>query len=189
MSAAESGVPGNAAAGIRRNNFDLIRLAAAAQVMLVHLSDNLFRHENAVIHLLRVFPGVPIFFLISGFLISASWERNSDWRVYARSRFLRIMPGYWAVFLFSLAAIVFGSGIDLLAHLRDLILWIAAQLAFLSEVDVLRHDGAGRIEALRNLLEDHGPAALPVGAEHQYRQPRHPGNDFPQQLHALGDRF
>lgn len=131
MSAARSDVRGNAAAGVRRNNFDLLRLAAAAQVMLVHLGDNLFHHGNAVVHLLRYFPGVPVFFLISGFLISASWERNSDWRVYARNRFLRIMPGYWAVFLFSLAAIVFGSGIDLVAHLRDLLLWIAAQLVFL----------------------------------------------------------
>jgi len=149
MSAAESDVPGNPAADIRRNNFDLLRLAAAAQVMLVHLSDYLFHHENAAIHLLRFFPGVPIFFLISGFLISASWERNSDWRVYARNRFLRIMPGYWAVFLFSLSAIVFGSGIDILAHLRDLLLWMAAQLVFLSDWNpaFLRAYGTGVVNA------------------------------------------
>ncbi|ORX02188.1 hypothetical protein AWC29_20250 [Mycobacterium triplex] len=57
---------------------------------------------------------VDIFFVLSGFLIAASFERTADWRVYAWHRFLRIYPAYWvciAVTGFVLAPI-FGSGVD-----------------------------------------------------------------------------
>lgn len=40
-----------------------------------------------------LFPGVPIFFFISGFLISKSFEENSVLKEYALNRILRIYPG------------------------------------------------------------------------------------------------
>ncbi|MGE0553608.1 MAG: acyltransferase family protein [Gemmatimonadales bacterium] len=85
-----------------RNNFDLLRLAAALQVVVLHG----FRHLElgtdglpGLIHrVVGYFPGVPIFFVVSGFLIAGSWERSPDLGRYARSRLLRIYPALWVAF-------------------------------------------------------------------------------------------
>jgi len=78
------------------NNFDLLRILAASQVMLshgvIHLDVSAPPWLMKVVH---AFPGVPIFFVISGFLISASYERSSGLESYYRNRALRIFPGLW----------------------------------------------------------------------------------------------
>lgn len=54
-----------------------------------------------------LFPGVPIFFAISGFLISRSYEaRRNDLRSYAVNRGLRIFPGLWVCFAVSLVCML-----------------------------------------------------------------------------------
>lgn len=78
------------------NNFNLIRLFAAAQVAHVHLV-TIFQLQAAWFHVailqfLGFFPGVPIFFFISGFLISKSWETSRSWKDYAIKRVARIQP-------------------------------------------------------------------------------------------------
>lgn len=85
------------------NNFDFIRFIAALQVILYHG----FEHFNiqiypSVLNFISLFPGVPIFFVISGFLISASFERKSSYHTYFKNRFLRIYPGLWMCFFLSL---------------------------------------------------------------------------------------
>jgi len=60
------------------NNFDLLRLYAASQVALHHALRHL-QVEHAdwlIIKITRLFPGVPIFFFISGLLISRSFENS-----------------------------------------------------------------------------------------------------------------
>src|SRR5437773_116748 len=52
-----------------------------------------------LIKLIYAFPGVPIFFVISGFLISASYERSPSLKSYSRNRVLRIYPGLWCCVL------------------------------------------------------------------------------------------
>ena len=66
----------------RENNFDAIRLVAASQVMVVHRMEHLHVSMPALRSVITAFPGVPAFFFISGFLISASWERNPDLRIF-----------------------------------------------------------------------------------------------------------
>ena len=80
----------------RNNNFDLIRLLAATQVALWHCIEIMHvdlsafgRHLASLLHL---FPGVPIFFFISGFLISRSYESNPNVAEYASNRILRLYP-------------------------------------------------------------------------------------------------
>jgi peptidoglycan/LPS O-acetylase OafA/YrhL len=101
---------------IRRNNFDLLRLFAASQVAYIHVAENLQVELTGWFLLLRealkYFPGVPIFFVISGFLISASLDRNPDLRNYAINRFLRIYPGLWVATLVTLLLmLLFGNNI------------------------------------------------------------------------------
>src|ERR1700722_1498519 len=92
----------------KTNNFDLIRLAAALQVAFIHAAADLGVAAPWPLRpIAEWFPGVPIFFFISGFLISKSFEKNSVVREYAQNRFLRIYPGLAVCFLVSLASVWF----------------------------------------------------------------------------------
>ena len=81
-----------------RNNFDLLRLFAAFQVAFSHSSVHL-EHSVPFFWFLSLFPGVPIFFFLSGFLIYGSYQsssnsRNQTLNFYSK-RFLRLFPGLW----------------------------------------------------------------------------------------------
>ncbi len=78
--------------------------------------------------LISLFPGVPIFFIISGFLISASYERSTDLLSYCKNRFLRIYPGLWICLLFSLIAVTLAY--NPIVRIQHLFFWLAAQLSF-----------------------------------------------------------
>ncbi|WP_083265753.1 MULTISPECIES: acyltransferase family protein [Pseudomonadaceae] len=83
------------------NNFDLIRLLAALQVAFSHtfwwLQVPLPREVDL---LLQCFPGVPVFFVVSGFLITRSYvSRQRGLWAYLGSRALRIYPALWLQYL------------------------------------------------------------------------------------------
>jgi peptidoglycan/LPS O-acetylase OafA/YrhL len=91
-----------------RNNFDLIRLFAATQVALSHITGHL-GFESPLISFLSLFPGVPIFFFVSGYLIYGSYEQstkslNTNLNFFVK-RFLRIFPALWLCFLISIISI------------------------------------------------------------------------------------
>jgi len=95
---------------MRQNNFDIVRLALAAVVVLVHcfdLSDN--GSLAILVHIFNARIAVEGFFAISGFLIFASYERCSTVTEYFQNRAWRILPGYWLSTLFCLA-IAFSLG-------------------------------------------------------------------------------
>ena len=94
-------------APISRNSFDLIRLIAATQVAICHSIEFMSpQYTHAVwFRLLESIPGVPIFFFISGFLISRSFEQNSDVRDYALNRGLRIFPALHVCVLLNILAV------------------------------------------------------------------------------------
>jgi len=79
----------------RNNNFDALRIAAAAAVILGHASE-LRGHADEM----PVVFGIPltqlavgVFFVISGYLISGSWQRRPRLPRYLTNRVLRIIPG------------------------------------------------------------------------------------------------
>jgi peptidoglycan/LPS O-acetylase OafA/YrhL len=112
----------------RNNNFDLIRLLAALQVVLGHLHgyQGLTLIPQSVRDILKYFPGVVVFFVISGFLIFASFDRNRDLVQYYKNRLLRIFPALWVAFIIS-SILVYTAGYSA-GSAFETIKWILAQL-------------------------------------------------------------
>ena len=121
-------IPGASAPATNRvNNFDLIRLFGALQVAVVHGITHLDVASLAPLAgVLGYLPGVPIFFAVSGFLVSLSWERAPSWRQYAWNRALRIYPAMWMAFAVSLV-ILLACGVRP-DSARSLLTWVVAQL-------------------------------------------------------------
>lgn len=106
------------------NNFDLLRIFAASQVLVGHSIYHLGMDWPAWWAPFALLPGVPIFFVISGFLISAAWERSGGLRAYAEARILRIFPALWCCV--ALTVLVFGAmGVDFARWQTPP--WLAAQ--------------------------------------------------------------
>lgn len=113
----------------RVNNFDLIRLLAALQVAIVHMIGYLKPADPivAIVGLgLGLFPGVPVFLLISGFLISRSLEQSTSLKTYYRNRCLRIYPALWVCLLVTVGVILAcGVGTLAVASTTDWLIWWA----------------------------------------------------------------
>lgn len=144
-----------------RNNFDLIRLFAALQVVVTHGDRFILGWGGVLSPALEFLPGVPIFFLISGFLIAASYERTSTLRSFARKRALRIFPALW-VCLAGTVLILLATGYlsTVNAGFGQILLWLAAQATILQfyNPEIVRHFGAGIVN----------PALWTIGVEIQF---------------------
>lgn len=132
------------ATSLRVNNFDLIRLLAALQVLVYHAVGHLQASElEWLATAVSYFPGVPIFFVISGFLISLSWERAPSLKQYLWNRALRIYPALWVCLVVSIA-IAFAAGVRP-ESAASFLVWLAAQSTFAQfyNPDWLRSFGVG----------------------------------------------
>lgn len=89
----------------------------------LHMS---FDESNHLATLTVSMPGVPIFFVVSGFLISLSYERNPSLREYARNRLLRIYPALWVCLAISIASAVVLGGVSFVR--RETLGWLVAQI-------------------------------------------------------------
>lgn len=111
---------------MRKNNFDIVRLLLSLVVVLVHSEDLSLHPALAPIRTwLSARLGVECFFVISGFLIFASYERCATLRTYFTNRALRILPAYWLATAFCLL-IAFAHGSF---HVGK---WLLANLTFAS---------------------------------------------------------
>jgi len=93
----------------RDNNFGLLRLFAASEVMVVHVIHYFGIDIGKFLPVLEYFPGVSIFFVISGFLISTSWIRSKSVLDYIVKRAARIYPALWLCILITIIGVsIFG---------------------------------------------------------------------------------
>src|SRR6516164_4625964 len=94
--------------GIRQNNFDALRLVAAVSVVFSHsflIAEGAQDHEwlirltgnQSILGLVGVF----VFFAISGFLVTQSFEETHDPLRFLAKRALRIFPGLFVATLLS----------------------------------------------------------------------------------------
>jgi peptidoglycan/LPS O-acetylase OafA/YrhL len=96
----------------RNHAFDLMRIVFATLVLLSHAAE--LTDGNASRELgsrlcggSMTFGGLAVdgFFLLSGFLIVQSWDRDPELLNYLRKRVLRIVPGYLVAVILSIAAL------------------------------------------------------------------------------------
>jgi peptidoglycan/LPS O-acetylase OafA/YrhL len=112
---------------LRDNNFDLVRLLAAAQVAVVHICEHLRIGSPMLLRVLDLFPGVPIFFFVSGFLVSQSLARAKGLGGFYRNRVLRVFPGLWFCLLFSICLAAIFTDIPWTS--ASFYIWLLAQLS------------------------------------------------------------
>ncbi len=119
----------------RANNLDLVRFVAASMVLVDHSFALTGRHGPPGpfgYETLGAF-GVAVFFVISGYLVTASWQRDPRVVPFARKRAFRIVPAF--AFVVVLCALVAGPVLTTLspseyfthpltrAYLRNLAFW------------------------------------------------------------------
>jgi peptidoglycan/LPS O-acetylase OafA/YrhL len=133
----------------KTNNFDLIRFFAASQVVVMHSLEHLgimHTREHPIGQILYFLPGVPIFFFVSGFLISASFERTTTTIEFFRNRLLRIYPGLWTcLFVALLSVYVVGYFETVQVSVKSFVVWVFAQLSIgqFYSPDFMRGFGVG----------------------------------------------
>jgi peptidoglycan/LPS O-acetylase OafA/YrhL len=120
----------------RENNFDLIRLFAALQVVIMHafghFQINYINSVSVIREILVHLPGVPIFFTISGFLICMSYEKKNDKYKFYINRFLRLYPALWISFVITVCILVFFNFINYQTlYSANFAFWCFTQLSFL----------------------------------------------------------
>jgi peptidoglycan/LPS O-acetylase OafA/YrhL len=136
----------------QNNNFGLLRFFAALQVACFHgYTHFAIEGKNVFVDFLFqkiiiYFPGVPIFFAISGFLIFSSYHRRQDLQIYCKNRFLRLYPGLWFSFLLTLVILISFQIIKFQNLLNSsTIFWIIGQVTCFQfyTPDLLRGYGLG----------------------------------------------
>ncbi len=122
------------------NNFDMLRLFAALQVAYCHFSEHLELRSitgfTFICKVLAMFPGVPIFFFISGFLISRSFEHNTPILNYSMNRALRIFPALMVCGLLSVLTITLSGYLKTVElDLTSYLIWLVSQISFFQFYD------------------------------------------------------
>jgi peptidoglycan/LPS O-acetylase OafA/YrhL len=125
----------NLSVNTKTNNYDLLRLLFALCVVLVHLSiltqSSAFSGISAYISSKIA---IDSFFVISGFLITLSYENSSSLKNYYSKRLRRIYPAYFVVIILCVMAGVIISVLPWNHYLnnKELIKYIIANLSFLN---------------------------------------------------------
>lgn len=118
----------------RKNNFDLIRLLLSLTVFLVHSYQLSLKPELKIItSFLNSEVAINSFFIISGFLISLSYERSKSTIDYITKRIRRIYPAYFfVVVLCAIMAAALSEMPPSRYFSADLIKYLLANLSFLN---------------------------------------------------------
>ena len=90
------------------NSLDLVRILAAFQVFFGHMAGHLelpIPIDKRLFRVSHFLNGVPIFFIISGFLIWFSIARSENYGQYLNKRFWRIYPELWVAVIVEITVV------------------------------------------------------------------------------------
>jgi peptidoglycan/LPS O-acetylase OafA/YrhL len=132
------------------NNFDIIRLFAALEVAISHTTSHLNIKIPAIFKIINYFPGVPIFFFISGYLIYQSYSniQEKKIKVFFTNRFLRLYPALFFCFVVSFLSVYLSGYLKTQDYtFKDFLVWAFTSLTFFQfyNPDFLRAYGLGAI--------------------------------------------
>lgn len=90
-----------------RNSINTIRIIAAIEVLYLHTIAHLgIEMPSWITYSISFFYGVPVFLMLSGFLIWMSIGRSQNFIQYLKKRFWRIYPELWAAVLIELLVLI-----------------------------------------------------------------------------------
>ena len=116
----------------KENNFDLLRLFFALQVVVMHAliwTNTEEQIKYSFLNFLSYLPGVPAFFFVSGFLIYASYEKSASTLNYFKNRLFRLWPGLIFATLGGLFVIILGQyNVGNSGDLYEYFLWFLSQI-------------------------------------------------------------
>lgn len=127
----------------KANSISFIKMLAAFQVMLGHMFLHLeVTTQNWFSSILYFFAGVPIFFIISGYLIWMSIRRQNSYVSFIQRRFWRIYPELWGAVIVEILSIML---LYSAWNFKDLIKFTIAQSTFFQfwTPETLRGYGCG----------------------------------------------
>lgn len=117
----------------KNNNIGMIRTLAALQVCITHSLSWLGVNTSAN-EILGLLPGVPIFFILSGFLIYNSFHKNKFYKSKVKTfyvrRMKRIYPALIVQTVFVIISVLLLLGLDNTIFM-SLLKWTAAQISIL----------------------------------------------------------
>lgn len=132
------------------NNFDIIRLFAALQVAVSHTVNHLNIELLTPFQILSHFPGVPIFFFISGYLIYHSYSNipKEKIKIFLTNRLLRLYPALYFCFFITILSLYLSGYLKTQDYtFKDFAVWTLTSLTFFQfyNPDFLRAYGVGAI--------------------------------------------
>lgn len=115
-----------------KNIFDIIRYYAMFQVMIIHTMEHFKLQLPGILANIFKFPGVVILFSLSGYLTTASLDRNSkngdtDKKFFLKKRFFRIFPEYWLCVLLNTVLILMIYGTK--PNLKEALVYLITQFS------------------------------------------------------------
>lgn len=84
------------------NGISLLRVIAVCMILVVHFGQSLPFPEVLHTPIVWCQRGVQLFFLLSGFLIFKSLDKNSNIKTFYKKRLLRIIPSYWTIIVLNM---------------------------------------------------------------------------------------
>jgi len=117
----------------RNNNFDLLRLLAALQVVILHAAGHLnVWVPPGFFNGMEYFQGVPVFFFLSGMLVTQSLYTSASVESFYVKRCRRIFPALWVAFGIALLLLIaFGEITVQVLRMPTFWLWVGTQVSFL----------------------------------------------------------
>ena len=138
----------------QQNNLNLIRLVASLQVAVGHVFGAYGYQDYWLLQILGAFPGVPIFFCISGFLIAKSYENANtfDQNIkFYKKRLFRIFPGLFIATCASIFLLIISGYLSNVNYsVIGLFIWLICQFSIFQfyTPDFLRDYGVGSFNGI-----------------------------------------
>ena len=133
----------------KNNNIGMIRNLAALQVCITHSLSWLEVNTSAT-KILELLPGVPIFFILSGFLIYNSFHKNQYYKSRVKNFYIRRIKRIYPALIIQIAFVIIS--VLLLLGLNgtivvSLLKWSIAQMSFLQfySPSIFDEFGAGNL--------------------------------------------